>query len=116
MPGFKKGTLRKKVAAAVGTSPVDVYTAGAGVQSTVIGMTIANILTSSVSASVLIYNASGTNTVYMVKDATVAPGGTLIAIGGEQKLVLEAGDKIRVQMSAASSGDVIVSLLETEEV
>lgn len=116
MPGFKKGTLRKKVAAAVGTSAVDVYTVGAGIQSTVIGMTVANILPTSVSASIIIYNALGTNSVYMVKEALIATGGTLIPIGGDQKLVLEAGDKIRVQMSTASSADVIVSILETEEV
>lgn len=116
MPSFKKATLRKKVAGSVGTSPVDVYTAGSGVQSTVIGMTVANIVASPVSASVIVYNAAGSNTVYMVKEATIATGGTLIAIGGEQKLVLETGDRIRVQMSAASSGDVILSIVETEEV
>jgi hypothetical protein len=53
---------------------------------------------------------------FLIRGASIAPGGSLVPIGGEQKLVLEAGDKIRVQMSAASSGDVIVSLLETEEV
>ncbi len=116
MPSFKKSTLRKKVAGGVGTSAVDVYTAGSGIQATVIGMTVANIVASPVSASVIIYNAAGANTVHMVKEATVATGGTLIAIGGEQKLVLEAGDRVRVQMSAASSGDVILSILETEEV
>jgi hypothetical protein len=52
----------------------------------------------------------------MVKEATIAAGGTLISVGGDQKLVLETGDKLQVQMSAASSGDVIVSILETEEV
>lgn len=116
MAAFKRGTLKKKVAGAVGTSVRDVYTAGSGVQATVLGMTIANIITSPVSASIIVYNAAGSNTVYMVKEATIAAGGTLISVGGDQKLVLETGDKLQVQMSAASSGDVIVSILETEEV
>jgi hypothetical protein len=105
-------SYKKKVAGGVGTSLRDVYVAGAGVQSTVIGMTIANIIPSPVSANVVVYNSAGANSVFMVKTATIATGGTLIAVGGEQKLFLEPGDKVQVQMSAATSADVIVSVLE----
>ena len=48
----------------------------------------------------------------MIKRATIAPGGALVPIGGDQKVVLEAGDYMRVQTSANSSADVIVSVLE----
>ena len=53
-----------------------------------------------------------TNNVYLVKDATIAPGGALVPIGGDQKMVLEAGDYLQVNTSIASSVDVIVSVLE----
>ena len=53
-----------------------------------------------------------TNNVYLVKDATIAPGGALVPVGGDQKLVLEAGDYLQVNTSIASAGDVIVSILE----
>ena len=48
----------------------------------------------------------------MVKNATIAPGGALVPVGGDQKLVLEAGDRLRIQMGTATSGDVILSVLE----
>jgi hypothetical protein len=105
-------SFKKRIAGSVGTTVRDVYVAGAGVQATVIGMTVANIVTSPVSANVIVYNATGANSAFLVRNATIATGGTLITIGGDQKLVLEPGDKIQVQMSAASAGDVIVSVLE----
>ena len=55
---------------------------------------------------------NGTGNVFLVKDATIAPGGALVPIGGDQKLVLEAGDYLQVNTSVASSADVITSILE----
>jgi hypothetical protein len=46
----------------------------------------------------------------MVKDASIAVGGALVPIGGDQKLVLEAADAIKC--SATSNCDVILSVLE----
>jgi hypothetical protein len=40
------------------------------------------------------------------------PGGSLIVVGGEQKVVLEIGDAVSVTSSAATSADVICSYLE----
>jgi hypothetical protein len=85
-----------------------VYTAGASTQTTVIGMTIANLLTTPVSANVVI-NSGGTD-YYMVKDATIAPGGALVPVGGDQKLVLESTDSLAV--SATGNCDIILSVLE----
>ena len=85
-----------------------VYTAGASTQTTVIGMTIANVLTSPVSANIVI-NSGGTD-YYMLKDATIAAGGALVPVGGEQKLVLEDGDSLAV--SATGNCDIILSVLE----
>lgn len=46
-----------------------------------------------------------------MKDATVAVGGALVAVGGDQKVVLEAGDSITAYSSAASSVDAALSYL-----
>lgn len=105
-------SFKKRIAGSVGTTLTDVYVAPASTQSTVIGMSVANIITSPVSANVVVYNAAGSNSAFIVRNAAIATGGSLITIGGDQKLVLEPGDKIQVQMSAATSGDVIVSVLE----
>jgi hypothetical protein len=104
---FKNQTLK-----AAGTTAQNAYAAGAGVQATVIGMTIANITPSPISANVILSGGNITNNVYLVKDATIAPGGALVPVGGDQKLVLEAGDYLQVNTSIASAADVIVSVLE----
>ena len=49
---------------------------------------------------------------HLVKGAPVPVGGTLVVIGGDQKIVLEAADEIRVSSSSASSLSAIVSVLE----
>lgn len=85
-----------------------VYTTASATQTTVIGMTIANITTSPVSANIVI-NSGGTD-YYMVKDATIAAGGALVPVGGEQKLVLETADSLAI--SATGNCDVILSVLE----
>jgi hypothetical protein len=103
-------TFKNQLQAAVGTSPTTIYTAGSGVTATVIGMTIANILNTSITANVIL--TSGGNDYYMVKMAPIDPGNSLITIGGEQKLILEANDVIKVSTSDASAADVILSLLE----
>ena len=93
-----------------GTSTQNVYAVGAGTQSTVIGMTIANTTDSPITANVTLTH-SGT-TIFMLKKATIAPGGALVPVGGDQKLVMEATDYLQVQTSSASSADVILSVLE----
>ena len=90
------------------TTTQNVFTAGAGVQATVIGMTIANMTTSTATANVFV-NSAGIN-YFLVKEATVPVGGSLVPIGGDQKLVLEATDILSV--SASANCDVIASVLE----
>jgi hypothetical protein len=105
-------TFRNQTLKATGTTAQNAYAAGAGVQATVIGMTIANITNSPISANVILSGGNITDNVYLVQNATIAPGGALVPVGGDQKLVLEAGDYLQVNTSVASSADVITSILE----
>lgn len=105
-------TFKNAVASGVGTSSVDVYTAPSATTSTLIGMTVANTQTSGITVTVTLTDTSASQAVNMVKNATVPAGGSLVVIGGDQKVVLEATDKISVQSSASTSADVIVSVLE----
>ena len=103
---FLNRTLR-----AVGTSPVDVGAVVAGsTQTTLIGMTLANITSGVISVTVTLND--GTNTTHIVKLAPIPTGGSLIVVGGDQKIVLMTGDKIIVTSDTASSCDVIMSFLE----
>lgn len=103
-------TFKNYATANVGTTVTDVYTAGAGVQATVIGMTIANTTVSNINVSVIA--TVNAETVFLVKGALVPPGGALVPVGGDQKVVLEAGDKLSVQSDTTSSSDVLLSVLE----
>ena len=103
-------TFKNSTVNAVGTSAVNAYVCPAATQTTAIGMTIANLNTNAITANIML-NAAGSN-VYILKSATIPPGGALVPIGGDQKLVLEAGDFIHVNTSIALSADVIVSVLE----
>ena len=90
------------------TANSTIFTAGGGVQATLIGMTIANMTNSPISANVFL--TSGGTDYYMVSQATIAVGGAFVPIGASQKLVMEAADAIKVSTSGTS--DVILSVLE----
>jgi hypothetical protein len=94
----------------VGTSAATVYTCPSATQTTIIGLSVGNTSSSPITTSV--YVTSGGVDYYMVKNATVPVGGALVPIGGDQKLVLEPTDVLKVISSLAASADVIVSLLE----
>jgi len=105
-------TFKNKLVGSIGTGATDVYTAGSGVTATAIGLTVANRTSSNITVDVLVVDTSASVTNYLVKTAPVLVGGSLVAIGGNQKLVLEVGDKIQVLSSASSSADAILSVLE----
>lgn len=71
---------------------------------TVIGTTVANTTDNFTTISI---TAAG---VYVLKDASIAPGSAIVPIGGEQKIVLLEGDTLTVTANFAV--DVIVSTLE----
>jgi len=96
---------------AVGTSPATVYTCPSSTQTTIIGLNLANIVTSSVQVDVQIENADGDN-IYLVKAAPIPIGSSLVAVGGDQKVVLNASDVLKVTSDTASSVDVALSILE----
>ena len=106
-------TFKNAAAAATGPSEVTAYTTPSSPTTTVIGLTCANVTsTSPILVSIRVYDSSGTAYYYVVKNAEVYTGGALVAVGGDQKLVLETGDLIRVVSDTASSVDTIVSVME----
>jgi len=101
-------TFKNYASANVGTSPVSVLTATTS--TTVIGYTCANTTNAGVQVSIQV-TLGGTD-YYLVKNAVVPVGGALIPVGGDQKLVLETNDVIKVTSSVDNSVDVIISVLE----
>lgn len=79
---------------------------------TAVGLTVANTYSTAIKASVALYD--NTTTYYLVKDADIPIGGTLVVIGGDQKVVMNNPDRIRVATSnAAYTCDVILSILDS---
>ena len=79
---------------------------------TVIGCTVANTdVNNEAAVDVKVIDTSASITAHLVKAAPVPVSGSLIAIGGDQKVVLEAGDIINVT-STTSNSDVVISVLE----
>ena len=104
--------FKNDINSGVGTSLTDVYTAGTGVTATIIGMTCANTTSSDVTVTVKVTDTSAGTTATVVKDAPVPIGGSLVVAGGNHKIVLETTDVLKVQSSASSSIDVMLSILE----
>ena len=93
----------------VGTSAATVVTVGASTQTTIIGLSFANTTTAPITVSAYITRSAVDY--YLITNATVPVGSSLVVVGGDQKTVLITGDALKVVTSAASSADVITSVL-----
>jgi hypothetical protein len=105
-------TFKRKLSRSVGTTPTALgsYTVAASTQVTVIGLAVSNTSSSQVLVDAMVND--GTNDTYLVKQAPVPSGGALVIIGGDQKVVLEPNDSIKVTSDTASSIDAVMSILE----
>ena len=92
----------------VGTSAATLFTANS--YDTVVGISVANITTSSVIASV--YINDGSNDIYLVKDAPIPSGSALQVLDGGAKFVVQSGDALKVVSDIASSLDIWVSAVD----
>jgi hypothetical protein len=72
---------------------------------------VTNRTGSAITANVYIQDVAVANT-YLVVNAPISSGSSLIVGGGDQKIVLETGDSILVQSSAANSVDAVMSVME----
>lgn len=87
------------------------YTCPADTETTIIGLNIANILSVSITVTVELLDGGSTIT-HVVKDAIVPVGSSLVAVGGPQKIVMNATDVLKVYGSQANSCDAVLSVLE----
>lgn len=105
-------TFKNAQSVNVGTSAVSVYTTPSSTTTTIIGLSLANVSGSSITATVEVTDTSASTTAKVVKNAPIPVGSSLVAVGGDQKIVLETGDILKVTASAANSVDAIVSYME----
>ena len=104
--------FKSVAAASVGTSLTTVYTCPSATTVTIIGLYLCNQSGGAIEANVEFYDASATAHIGIVSQIEIPGQSTLAPIGGDAKVVLEAGDAIKVQSNIASSIDVVLSYLE----
>ena len=92
----------------VGTSAQTLFTANSF--DTVVGISVANVTTSAVNASV--YINDGSNDIYLVKNAPIPVGSALQVLDGGAKFVVQNNDALKVVSDTASSLDVWVSTVD----
>ncbi len=105
-------TFKNGVSVNIGTSETAILTGGSGKQTTVIGLSVANITSSAITVDVRLTDTSASATGYLIKGATVNAGASIVVVGGDQKIVVEATDVLKVTSSASTSADAIVSYVE----
>jgi acetyltransferase-like isoleucine patch superfamily enzyme len=106
-------TFTRKLERQVGTSATDIgsYTVPSATTTIVVGLSVTNTTGSAVTANVYIQD-NATNNTYLVTNAPISSGSSLVVGGGDQKIVLITGDSVYVQSSAATSLDAVMSIME----
>ena len=92
----------------IGTAAATLFTADS--YDTVVGISVANITASAVTASV--YINDGSNDIYLIKDAPIPSGSALQVLDGGAKFVVQSGDALKVISYTSSSLDVWVSTVD----
>ena len=103
--------------ASAGT-PEDLYTTPSSTTTVILGLVIANVHTSQVTADIkLVSDTSGggrsaTNTTtFLLKDAPIPVGSSLEILSGN-KVVLETTDKLQIDCSVADKVSITLSIME----
>ena len=103
-------TFLRNTSNAIGTTYTTVYTAPAATTTIILAGTIANTSTSALVNTEVIVN-NGTDDINIIGTSTPIPVGTALSFV-DGKLVLQAGDVLKVKASVASVLDVYISLME----
>lgn len=103
--------FKNSVTKNLGTTPVEVYSTGNRVTSTVIGINIANTSTSNIEADIILKTSDQTE-LYIVKGCPINRNSALAAMGGDQKLVMEPNSTLILRTNKDNSSDAVISTLE----
>jgi len=90
------------------------YEVAVNTTTTVIGLSITNVTSSSVDVDVAISTtmANITNDISLASSVPIPSGSVLILVGGDQKLNMVENDLIKIKSTATNSLDVCMSVLE----
>jgi len=115
-------TFKSPVKTNIGTDEALMYSAPDTIDSAiVVGFTVSNTSDRLLEATIWLQKSGG-DSAHIVKNAPITRGGTIVLSGGDQKIVMEPDDEIRVYMrdpddldaeeTLTGLADGIISVLE----
>ena len=102
-------TFKRKVLANIDTSLATVYTVPSATTTVVIGLTLANVTSGTITADVQLVTSG--DDPYIVKDIPI-PAGSSVEVMSGNKIVMETTDILKVLGSATNSVDATLSIME----
>ena len=103
--------FKNKIESAVGTSPVKIYEAPVGINTTIIGLSLSNITAGIITASVFVQDTTSAQA-YFLKNVQIAPASSLRVVTSGEKLVIPAEYDLFVESNTAAAVDVVMSYVE----
>ena len=109
-------TITRDVAPAGAGTPETIYTTQSSTRAVILGLTLANVHTAQVTASVTLVSTTTqtsqtqNTTANLVKDVAIPVGSSLSVLDG--KIVANVGDIIKVDCSVADKVSVVMSYME----
>ena len=107
-------TLKNILRTQLSTDSATLYTCPSATKTIIIGMSAANILPNqNVNFSAAIMDsATDSDPTHIIRNATIAPGGTEVIVGGGHKIILEPTHRLKAVASDSDSLDIVVSFVE----
>ena len=107
-------TLKNILRTQLSTDSATLYTCPSATKTIIIGMSAANVLPNqNVNFSAAIMDsATDSDPTHIIRNATIAPGGTEVIVGGDHKIILEPTHRVKAVASDSDSLDIVVSFVE----
>jgi hypothetical protein len=103
--------FRNKVEKSVGSVPIKIIETDANTRTTVIGMSLTNITTSTIHASILLKDDTSVEG-YLIKDIAIPANSSLRPLGQASKLILAPSNELIAVCDVDDGYDIIVSYVD----
>lgn len=104
--------FKNKLEAGIGTTETTVLTTLSNARTTVIGLSLTNMTSEAVLASVKISDTIANTSAYYIRNVIVPANQSLRVVNGGEKLVLGPSTEVDVQANVDASLDLVMSYVE----
>lgn len=104
-------TFKNKVVKEVGTVPILAIETDSNTRSTIVGLSLANLLSTPTYISVLVHDDTSVEG-YLLKDVVVPPNSSLRALNAGEKLILAPDNQLYLVAQDDEAIDAIISYVD----